>query len=475
MKKKLLSLLLILCLTALPIAGASAAYAPEYTVYADTLFGLGLFQGDGIAPDGTPSYRLGDGMTRAECIVMLLRLLGEEDAALAADRAAPFRDMTGHWAIRYVSYAYEKGYTSGTGADTFSPDDKASAKMYLTFLLRALGYNDKAGDFTYAAAYEKAAELGVCPKGAYATDAAFYRDDCVYTSYLALRTPQKGSSETLLDALEAKSAVDADKAALARVIGDPGKAADGLLDLFVLYYVGNSYSQIRNLFPNGYYREDTGYVTSSLVGVRFGQIAFRFDDGADRPSTGAAAPLRQFMTDKQRAFTPEELAKAIGGEVLSDRIEAKYGECTLSIYPENGAYTTESMVVYAGLSFVPLQPEDAVLNGEWLGELDNNMVTVRIKDHSGSGFTAELMESVQTNGTRGMSFENVTFTSADGVHYSSAVVEDWDGNCFEFTLTADTVSHTYTVLTLTSRTVSLSPYTPPNYAFPDKIDLTLFA
>ena len=203
MKKKLLSLLLILCLTALPIAGASAAYAPKYTVYADTLFGLGLFQGDGISPDGSPSYRLGDGMTRAECIVMLLRLLGEEDAALAADRAAPFRDMTGHWAIRYVSYAYEKGYTSGTGADTFSPDDKASAKMYLTFLLRALGYNDKAGDFTYAAAYEKAAELGVCPKGAYTTDAAFYRDDCVYTSYLALRTPQKGSSETLLDALVA--------------------------------------------------------------------------------------------------------------------------------------------------------------------------------------------------------------------------------------------------------------------------------
>ena len=173
MKKKLLSLLLILCLTALPIAGASAAYAPKYTAYADTLFGLGLFQGDGIAPDGSPSYRLGDGMTRAECIVMLLRLLGEEDAALAADRAAPFRDMTGHWAIRYVSYAYEKGYTSGTGADTFSPDDKASAKMYLTFLLRALGYNDKAGDFTYAAAYEKAAELGVCPKGAYTGDAAF--------------------------------------------------------------------------------------------------------------------------------------------------------------------------------------------------------------------------------------------------------------------------------------------------------------
>ncbi len=475
MKKKFLSLLLVFCLAVLPMTGASAAYAPKYTAYADTLFGLGLFQGDGISPDGSPSYRLGDGMTRAECIVMLLRLLGEEGEALSADRATPFRDMDGHWAIRYVSYAYERGYTSGTGADTFSPDSEASAKMYLTFLLRALGYNDRAGDFAYGTAYEKAAELGVCPEGAYTTDAAFYRDDCVYTSCLALRTARKGGGETLLDALAEKNAVDADKAALAAVIGDPGEAADGLLDLFALYYVGSSYSQIQNLFPNGYYREDTGYTTSSLAGVRFGQIAFRFGNGTDRPSTGAAAPLRQFMTDKQRAFTPDALAKAVSGEVLSDRVEAKYGDSTLTIYPENGAYTLNSSVVYTKESGAPLQPENAVLNGEWLGELDYDMVTVRIRDHSGSSFTAELMESVQTNGTGGMSFENVTFTSADGVHYSSGVVEDWDGNCFEFTLTADTASHTYTVLTLTSRTVSLSPYTPPNYAFPGEIALTLFA
>ena len=36
MKKKLLSLLLVFCLAVLPMTGASAAYAPKYTAYADT-------------------------------------------------------------------------------------------------------------------------------------------------------------------------------------------------------------------------------------------------------------------------------------------------------------------------------------------------------------------------------------------------------------------------------------------------------
>ncbi len=51
--------------------------------------------------------------------------------------------------------------------------------MYLTFLLRALGYNDKSGDFSYGTAYLKAAETGVCKSGQY-TSNTFYRDDCVY-------------------------------------------------------------------------------------------------------------------------------------------------------------------------------------------------------------------------------------------------------------------------------------------------------
>lgn len=117
--------------------GASAAYTAKYTPYADALFGLGLFDGYGIRPDGTPDYRLEKTISRAERVVMPPRLLGEEDAALSTKHSVPFRDMDGHWAIRYVEYAYSKGYPSGTSAVTFSPDAAVNAKMYLTFLPRA--------------------------------------------------------------------------------------------------------------------------------------------------------------------------------------------------------------------------------------------------------------------------------------------------------------------------------------------------
>lgn len=115
MRKRIVSMLLALCLAVSVLAGgASAAYTAKYTPYADALFGLGLFDGYGIRPDGTPDYRLEKTISRAECVVMLPRLLGEEDAALSTKHSVPFRDMDGHWAIRYVEYAYSKGYTSGT-------------------------------------------------------------------------------------------------------------------------------------------------------------------------------------------------------------------------------------------------------------------------------------------------------------------------------------------------------------------------
>ena len=60
----------------------------------------------------------------------------------------------------------------------------------MTFILRALGYSDKAGDFTYAKAFDKAIELGLMKsKNDYKGD--FYRADIVHLSYKALSTQTK--------------------------------------------------------------------------------------------------------------------------------------------------------------------------------------------------------------------------------------------------------------------------------------------
>ena len=139
MKKRIVTIVLIICIAASMLTvNASAAYSPKYTDYADVLFGLDMFRGSGICSDGTPAYELGRQMTRAECIVMLLRLLGEEYDGEAYSGKHPFRDIRGHWAANYIAYAYAKGYTNGTGADTFSPDASCTRGQIVTFLYRAL-------------------------------------------------------------------------------------------------------------------------------------------------------------------------------------------------------------------------------------------------------------------------------------------------------------------------------------------------
>ena len=132
--------------------------------------------------------------------------------------------------------------------------------------------------------------------------------------------------------------------------------------------------------------------------------------------------------------------------------------------------------MYTDKPFVPAAPESAALTGEWLGETRDEMVTIQITEHSGKRFVAKSMESVQKSSPyHAMVFENVTFTSTDGVHYSSGTIEDGMDNWFSFTITVDT-SHTYyTALTLTAKAVSLSQYTPPNYMFPDSVQLQLFS
>lgn len=50
-----------------------------------------------------------------------------------------------HWANEFIDYAVDKGYFSGTGADTFSPDGTMTRAMLWTVLSRMDGYTGTAG------------------------------------------------------------------------------------------------------------------------------------------------------------------------------------------------------------------------------------------------------------------------------------------------------------------------------------------
>ena len=181
-------------------------YEPEYTDLADALHQMGLFQGTGNG------YELDRVSRRDEGLIMMLRLLGEEQAALAlTETRHPFQDVR-PWASPYVSYAYENGLTNGTSSYEFSGTMLIEPEQYMTFLLRALGYTDSGDnpDFHYKNAISAAVDFGVISQNEaeMLTSTPLYRDKLAYISYYGLFAHMKGTSTRLLDYLIDKGAVD---------------------------------------------------------------------------------------------------------------------------------------------------------------------------------------------------------------------------------------------------------------------------
>lgn len=156
-----------------------------YGAYADALNLLGLFAG------GTDGYELGRSSTRAEALVMLIRLIGQEQTALTQTNTHPFTDVL-DWADAYAGYGYANGLTSGISATEYGASSTVRLQDYMTFLLRSLGYDDANGDFDWATADATAVQVGILSE----TDRqrillnGLRRDDIVMASYntLTLRT-----------------------------------------------------------------------------------------------------------------------------------------------------------------------------------------------------------------------------------------------------------------------------------------------
>ncbi len=210
-----LVLVVVMLLSAVPMA-AAVDIADTSEARADALYALGLFKGKSTNADGSPNYALADTSNRIEAIIMLIRMLGEEERVPGWTMMAgsPFYDMEDHWGIDYAAYAAAMQYTTGTDYHTFSPKQQVKAIMYVTFILRALGYSDAAGDFKYVEALAKAQEIGlITAKGkAWLEANTMTRAEMVDLSYAALSQTLNGSSQKMWEKLVAMgvfSAADA--------------------------------------------------------------------------------------------------------------------------------------------------------------------------------------------------------------------------------------------------------------------------
>ena len=173
---------------------------------ADGLAAMGLFRGT------TEGYNLDRGATRAQGLVMFLRLLGAEEAALKCTDPVPFTDVPAEsWFFPYVSYAYKLGLTNGVSATLFNPNAPITAQHYITFLMRALHY-EEGTSFTWNTVLSDCVTAGLFRQSeiSYCTSGAFLRSRMVYLSWYALFCEDQTTRKLLVDCLIERGTVSAE-------------------------------------------------------------------------------------------------------------------------------------------------------------------------------------------------------------------------------------------------------------------------
>ena len=194
LKKRIYSCVCAFAMLITLIVPAQAFSTKTASESASALHAIGLFQGTGTNADGTPVFSLGNTATRAEAITMLVRLLGKENTATQGVWQTSFTDVPS-WAASYIGYAYENGLTRGESSTRFGSTSAVTANDFMTLLLRALGYDDTAGDFSWSNAANFAATLGL---GSYVGTANMTRGEIAKASYVTLYLAPKAASQTVL-------------------------------------------------------------------------------------------------------------------------------------------------------------------------------------------------------------------------------------------------------------------------------------
>ena len=184
-----------------PYALSRSASGPDYFAIARALRSLDLFRGTGSGFG--EGFDLHLAPTRSEGLVMFIRILGEEEAALACQYTHPYTDVPG-WMDRYVAWAHHQGYTNGVSPTLFGSAQAITAAEYEEFLLRALGYST-AGVDDYTTSLSRARDLGILTQAEYSalSQGTFLRSQVAYVSFYTLDVPLSGGQQTLAQRLQA--------------------------------------------------------------------------------------------------------------------------------------------------------------------------------------------------------------------------------------------------------------------------------
>ena len=197
MKRKLVIVLsLMLLLT-------SVSFSLTNEDKAQSLSNMGILKGT------DQGLELDQEFTRAQGAVMLVRMLGEEEGLENNNYTHPFTDVP-EWASQYVGYLYQNGLANGISPTEYGSDRKMGANDYLTFVLRALNYDDKNGDFKWENASEKAKELGIIDSDTKENfdKGNFLRKDMAGVTYNGLSSNMKDSNQLLINVINERTEIN---------------------------------------------------------------------------------------------------------------------------------------------------------------------------------------------------------------------------------------------------------------------------
>ena len=174
----------------------------EGKISSEFLYNLGLFKG--VSDEGTekPNFDLNREATRPEALAMLVRSLGKEAEAQNHPKTHPFTDVP-QWADGYVSYAFENGITKGISDTEFGVSFVMDSE-YLTFMLRALGYNEDEDGYTWDNPYNFANLKGIQNRKSH----PFLRSNMTDITYHALYAKIKNKDISLWEQLENQGAIE---------------------------------------------------------------------------------------------------------------------------------------------------------------------------------------------------------------------------------------------------------------------------
>lgn len=197
MKKKLLSLVLTLCLLCPSlIVRADASFAdisdPDTALAAAVLQSMGIVGGV-----GNDMYSPNTILTRAQFCVFMLHSLGMKDQVSAHSHKTLFSDVKpGNWYTGYVNLAYSQGLLAGYGNGKFGPDDPVTYGQAATLLLRMLGYTSADVGKVWPTDYVNYVHTLELDKGlSLSADKGVTRGQAAILLYNTLNTEGKGAKD----------------------------------------------------------------------------------------------------------------------------------------------------------------------------------------------------------------------------------------------------------------------------------------